>query len=46
MRAGSSAPMASLDIHSINVFDKDRNPTYTPPLLKFLSESLNLPEDR
>lgn len=46
MRAGSNAPMASLEIHSISVFDKDKNPTYTPKLLKFMSESLKLPENR
>lgn len=46
VRAGSGKPMASLEIHSINVFDKEKNPTYTPPLLKFISESLKLPEDR
>lgn len=45
-RAGSSDPMAALTIHSIAVFDKERNPTYTPPLMKFLMEALNLPPTR
>ncbi|XP_076453008.1 D-dopachrome decarboxylase-like [Babylonia areolata] len=46
MRAGSADPMASLDIHSIGVFDKDKSPTYIPTLLEFLSQKLKLPENR
>ncbi|KAK7088802.1 MIF-like protein mif-2 [Littorina saxatilis] len=46
MRAGTPDPMVSLEIHSIDVFDKERNPTYSPPLLTFISESLKLPQKR
>ncbi|KAK7461997.1 hypothetical protein BaRGS_00038579 [Batillaria attramentaria] len=46
MRAGSSDPMAMLTIHSIGVFDKDKNPTYTPPLMEFMTEKLKLPPAR
>jgi len=46
MRAGSCDPMVSVDIHSINVFDADRNPKYTQQLLPFLQEELKLSEKR
>ncbi|PVD33121.1 hypothetical protein C0Q70_08570 [Pomacea canaliculata] len=45
-RASSADPMVVLSIHSIAVFDEEKNPNYTPPLLSFLSEKLSLPKSR
>ena len=46
LQRGSYEPAAILQIHYINVFDKDRNPAYFPPLFKFLTEKLSLPGKR
>ncbi|ESN92491.1 hypothetical protein HELRODRAFT_147095, partial [Helobdella robusta] len=43
---GSSSPLASVDIWSIGVFNKENNDIYTPKFFKFFSEKLGLPEDR
>ena len=42
----SCDPAAILQIHSINVFDKDRNPAYFQPFFDFLTDKLKLPENR
>ena len=42
----SCEPSAILQIHSINVFDKERNPAYFQPLFDFLTDKLQLPENR
>ena len=45
-KAGSYDPAAILQIHSIAVFDKERNPTYFPKIFEFLTSELKLPENR
>ena len=45
-KGDSYEPAAILQIHSTNVFDKERNPAYFPPLFKFLTEKLSLPGKR
>uniref|UniRef100_A0A0B6ZX45 D-dopachrome decarboxylase n=1 Tax=Arion vulgaris TaxID=1028688 RepID=A0A0B6ZX45_9EUPU len=46
LRFGTTEPACILNIHSIAVFDADRNPTYTPALKTMLKDELNLPEER
>ncbi|GFO43145.1 macrophage migration inhibitory-like factor protein [Plakobranchus ocellatus] len=46
MRLGSLAPACLLVIHSIGVFDAQRNPTYTPALKQALQDEFNLPPER
>ena len=45
-KAGSYDPAAILQLHSIAVFDKERNPTYFPKIFEFLTSELKLPENR
>lgn len=45
-RAGSYDPVVILQIHSIAVFDKDKNPPYFQPLFDFLTSELKVPEKR
>ncbi|XP_021366007.1 D-dopachrome decarboxylase-like [Mizuhopecten yessoensis] len=46
MRMGSSDPTMLIQIHSIGVFDADRNPGYTEKLNKAIHEKLELPANR
>ncbi|XP_050411077.1 D-dopachrome decarboxylase-B [Patella vulgata] len=45
-RKESTAPACIMQLYSIDVFDEQRNPTYTPPLLDFLKTQLRLGENR
>ena len=45
-KAGSCDPAVILQIHSIAVFDAERNPKYFQPLFDFLTKELDLPENR
>ncbi|GFR99594.1 macrophage migration inhibitory factor 2 [Elysia marginata] len=46
LRLGTLAPSAMLVIASINVFDAQRNPTYTPIIKQALQTELELPAER
>ncbi|XP_033748548.1 D-dopachrome decarboxylase-A-like [Pecten maximus] len=46
MRLGNSDPTMIIQIHSIGVFDAERNPSYTEKLIKAIHEKVNLPENR
>ncbi|XP_069135487.1 D-dopachrome decarboxylase-like [Argopecten irradians] len=46
MRLGNSDPTMIIQIHSIGVFDAERNPTYTDKFFKAIPEKLNLPANR
>ncbi|XP_067664975.1 D-dopachrome decarboxylase-like [Haliotis asinina] len=45
-RLESRDPTCFLQIHSIDVFDKDRNPAYTQPILDFLKNALHVEGSR
>ena len=45
-KAGICDPAVLLQIHSIAVFDAERNPKYFQPLFDFLTKELDLPENR
>ncbi|XP_071094474.1 D-dopachrome decarboxylase-like [Haliotis cracherodii] len=45
-RLESTAPTCFLQIHSIDVFDKERNPAYTQPIIDFLKNALNIDGNR
>ncbi|XP_046339041.2 D-dopachrome decarboxylase-B-like [Haliotis rufescens] len=45
-RLESTAPTCFLQIHSIDVFDKERNPTYTQPIIDVLKNALNIDGNR
>ncbi|XP_048747051.2 MIF-like protein mif-2 [Ostrea edulis] len=40
------SPCVLVQIHSIGVFDADRNPGYTGKFLEFFSNTLNIPKSR
>merc|ERR1712168_1238937 len=42
----SEDPTVHVSIWSINVFDEERNKVYAGKLMPFISEKLNLPENR
>ncbi|XP_046339029.1 uncharacterized protein LOC124120281 [Haliotis rufescens] len=45
-RLESTAPTCFLQIHSIDVFDKERNPAYTQPIIDVLKNALNIDGNR
>ena len=45
-RRGSDAPVLSVQIWSIGVFDAERNPTYSKALYHYLQTTTKLPADR
>ncbi|XP_067672261.1 D-dopachrome decarboxylase-like [Haliotis asinina] len=45
-RLHNTDPACFLQITCIDAFDKDRNPTYTPPILDFLKTNLKLQAER
>lgn len=45
-RFGTTEPACTLNISAVNVFDAQRNPTYSPVIKKFLKDELDLPEER
>ncbi|XP_067649037.1 D-dopachrome decarboxylase-like isoform X3 [Haliotis asinina] len=45
-RLESRDPTCFLQIHSIDVFDKDRNPAYTQPIIDFLKNAMNIEGNR
>nr|ADF87941.1 macrophage migration inhibitory-like factor protein [Azumapecten farreri] len=46
MRMGSSGPTMMVQIHSIGVFDAERNPGYTEKFIKAIHEKLEVPPNR
>lgn len=45
-KTDSCESCVAIQIFSVGVFDADRNVTYTPPILDFVSSSLDIPENR
>ncbi|KAK3576695.1 hypothetical protein CHS0354_024304 [Potamilus streckersoni] len=46
VRAGSTDPAVLVQIHSIAVFDAEKNPKYSEQFLEFLKTEFNLPANR
>ncbi|XP_005102480.1 MIF-like protein mif-2 [Aplysia californica] len=45
-RLESTAPACTFNVSSFEVFDKERNPKYSPAIYKVLQEELDLPKER
>lgn len=45
-RQNSTEPACTFNVQSIGVFDKERNPKYSPALFKALQDELDLPKER